>query len=364
MNLNVERWETFNLCDLFDVSAGIYYYQDDYLEGNTPYCSASAENNGVSKKIDIAPDFSGNKIITGKVGCAAFYQRDDFCATSDVNVLTPKFNMSSEIGIFITTVINKNENYRWNYGRQCRVGNTKKITIKLPVLQNKDGTPFIDIDFKYSSYGFIPDWQFMENYIKSLRYKKVTTNIRKSSAINLNTDNWKEFFLHRIFNAEMGNGIDAVVTTDITPKYNYVGRSANDNGVAAFIDEIEGVKPYPAGAITLSLGGSLGACFIQTMPFYTAQNVAVLQEKVHLSNYVKLFILTVIKNECKIKYQAFGRELNAHYKKDFTLKLPVKHGVDGEIITDKDSVFSDEGYVPDWQWMEDYIKSLPYSDRI
>ena len=23
-----------------------------------------------------------------------------------------------------------------------------------------------------------------------------------------------------------------------------------------------------------------------------------------------------------------------------------------------------KGYIPDWQWMENYIKGLPYSDRI
>ena len=116
--------------------------------------------------------------------------------------------------------------------------------------------------------------------------------------------------------------------------------------------------------MSLALGGSfLGSCFIQKKPFYTAQNVAVLQEKVPLSNHTKLFIATLIRNECKIKYQAFGRELNSHFRKDFTIKLPIKMNGESAVI-DEAHEFSDEGYIPDWEWMENYMKSLPYSDRI
>lgn len=364
MKLNTSSWESFALSDLFDVDAGIYYYQDDYSDGNTPYCSASAENNGIGKYIDIAPDFSGNKIITGKVGCTAFYQPDPFCATSDVNILSPKFEMTAEVGIFITTIINKSENYRWNYGRQCRVGNTKKISIKLPILRDANGYAIIDSFCKYSPQGYTPDFLYMENYIKTLHYKPVTTKIKKENAINLPTDDWKVFLLNKLFYAGMGNGIDAVMTTCNEPKYNYVSRDSNGNGVVGFVDEIDGVTPFPAGAMSLALGGSfLGSCFIQKKPFYTAQNVAVLQEKVPLSDHTKLFIAALIRNECKIKYQAFGRELNAHFRKDFTIKLPVLHDENG-IVIDETKEFSDEGFVPDWKWMDKYMKSLPYSDRI
>ncbi len=364
MRLNTSLWEKFNISDLFDVEAGIYYYQDDYSDGDTPYCSASAENNGISKKIDLPPDFSGNKIITGKVGCTTFYQPNPFCATSDVNVLSPRFIMSPEIGIFITTVINKNENYRWNYGRQCRVGNTKKISIKLPIVRDDDGNAIIDELCKYSSKGYIPDFLYMEEYIKSLHHKPITTKIKEESKDPLPTNDWKTFLLNNLFYVGMGNGIDAVLTTNDNPKYNYVSRDSNGNGVVGFVDEIEGEEPFPAGAMSLALGGSfLGSCFIQKQPFYTAQNVAVLQEKVPLSDHTKLFIATLIRNECKIKYQAFGRELNAHFRKDFTIKLPVKHNADG-VVLDETREFSDDGYIPDWDWMDSYMKSLPYSDKI
>lgn len=162
----------------------------------------------------------------------------------------------------------------------------------------------------------------------------------------------------------MGNGIDAVVTTSYNPKYNYVSRDSNGNGVVSFVDEIEGEDPFPAGTMSLALGGSfLGSCFIQKEPFYTAQNVGILEEKEPLSIYVKFFIATLIRNECKIKYQAFGRELNAHFRKDFAIKLPIKMK-SSDIVYDENKIYSDEGYIPDWECMEYCIKQLPFADKI
>lgn len=151
--LDTSVWREFLLSDYFNIVAGIYHYPDEYEEGETPYISASNLNNGVGQNISLKPDFSGNKIITGKVGCTAFYQPEPFCATSDVNVFTPKFKMSRDVGVFLVTLINFSENYKWAYGRQCRVGNSKKISISLPTTPSGE-----------------PDWEWMENYIRSLPY--------------------------------------------------------------------------------------------------------------------------------------------------------------------------------------------------
>lgn len=179
--LNTNKWKEFNLDILFDIKAGRYYYSDEYEAGKTPYISASATNNGISQRINLNADFTGNCIVTGKVGCTAFYQRENFCATSDVNILIPKkFIMNEKIGLFIASIINFSENYKWSYGRQCRVGNTREIVIKLPIILTNTGEPVIDDKKKFSSEGYIPDWNFMENYIINLeiiekeRIKKIT----------------------------------------------------------------------------------------------------------------------------------------------------------------------------------------------
>ena len=156
-SIDTSNWELFNLAELFDIGAGNYHYSNEYEGGNTPYITATNNNNGINERISLMPEFKKNVITTEKVNCCAFYQPEDFCATSDVNILNPKFKMNKYIALFICTVINFDENYRWNYGRQCRVGDTKKINIKLPAKKNDKGE-------------VIPDFCFMEDYIKSLPY--------------------------------------------------------------------------------------------------------------------------------------------------------------------------------------------------
>ena len=83
-----------------------------------------------------------------------------------------------------------------------------------------------------------------------------------------------------------------------------------------------------------------------------------------MSHYVKLFIATIIRMESGVKFEAFGRELNSHFRKDFTLKLPIKRDDSNEPIIDSKCQFSSKGYIPDWEFMENYIKELPNGDLI
>jgi len=149
----VEKWGEFRVGDLFDVRAGKYYYPDDYAKGITPYITAADTNNGIACRINLDADFKGNVITIGKVGVTTYYQSEDFCATSDVNILTPNFNMNKYVGLFLSTIFNFSEHYKWGYGRQARINDCKNLIIKLP--KNPQG---------------FPDWAYMENYIKALPY--------------------------------------------------------------------------------------------------------------------------------------------------------------------------------------------------
>lgn len=352
--IDTSQWKLFDLTGdngIFRIESCKCSNAGELLEDGTDieYIGAKKDDNGVMSLVKFNENLvtKGNCIIficdgQGSVGYANYINHDFIGSTT----LSVGYNshLNEKNGLFIVTVLDL-ERYRYSFGRKYKP-NLPKAKIKLPA--TPDGEP---------------DWEYMENYVNSLGFSHIATNI-KGRSISLNTNEWKEFYLYKLFITGMGNGIDAVLTTKDNPKYNYVSRDSNGNGVVGFVDEIEGEEPFPAGAMSLALGGSfLGSCFIQKKPFYTAQNVAVLQEKTPLSIHTKLFIATLIRNECKIKYQAFGRELNAHFRKDFTIKLPVKYDVNG-IIYDKTHEFSDEGYVPDWDWMDKYMKSLPYGDRI
>lgn len=354
MKVNVDSWKPFQIKSFFDIHPTKAYKNMSKEEldygGLTPFIVNSAENNGIGGYSSLEPTEKAGIITFSDTtdGNTFFYQPHDFIGFAHVQGMYPINRVWSRNELlFLVTILSFVCCGKYNYGRKMTRENILNTFVLLPA--DVEGSP---------------NWDCMNSHINSLHHKQLSTKVNENSKMNLDTKNWKEFYLHELFRAGMGNGIDAVLTTSENPKYNYVSRDSNGNGVVGFVDEIEGEEPFPAGAMSLALGGSfLGSCFIQKKPFYTAQNVAVLQEKVPLSDHTKLFIATLIRNECKIKYQAFGRELNAHFRKDFTIKLPVKRNANG-IVFDETHEFSDDGYIPDWEWMDNYMKSLPYSDRI
>lgn len=153
---NVNEWKEYSLTEFFDMYSGNYYSKDSFQNGDIPLISSSNDNNGCKNMTNLEPIFPKGCLTIGKIGAVTFYQNKPFCATSDVTVLIPKknFNINQHIGIFLQTIINQ-EKIKWSYGRQIRLNDCKKLMIKLP--------------YKNSS---APDWEYIENYIKSLSYSE------------------------------------------------------------------------------------------------------------------------------------------------------------------------------------------------
>ena len=87
--------------------------------------------------------------------------------------------------------------------------------------------------------------------------------------------------------------------------------------------------------------GSVGYTNYMDVDFMASGDVA-LGYNNHLNKYNALFLVTLFDKE-RFKY-SFGRKWG-RYLSDTTIPLPVK----------KDNT-------PDWDYMENYIKSLPYGD--
>lgn len=118
--------------------------------------------------------------------------------------------------------------------------------------------------------------------------------------------------LDQIFRVEYGNKFDMNKMTDanVNTGVAFVGRKGSDQGVSGYVDRVDGVAPYPAGLLTVALGGSrLLATFVQQRAFYTAQNVAVLQPRKAMTLPQKLFFAKCIEIN-RFRYSAFGREAN------------------------------------------------------
>ena len=153
IELDVRGWKSFKLYpDIFTMVAGKYYPADSYENGKTPLISASESDNGMSSMTNLKAQFH-NCLTVGKIGISTYYQSIPFVASPDVTVLSPNNSSFNQyVGLFIATLINK-EKYKWSYGRQIRLNDCQKLEIKLPATPQGE-----------------PDWQFMENYIKSLPF--------------------------------------------------------------------------------------------------------------------------------------------------------------------------------------------------
>ena len=57
--------------------------------------------------------------------------------------------------------------FRYTFGRKAFKEKLENDTIKLPVLRDEKGTPIIDKNKTFPEEGYIPDWDYMEEYIKS-----------------------------------------------------------------------------------------------------------------------------------------------------------------------------------------------------
>lgn len=367
MDLNVQEWKEFNIKYLFEIEAGNYYSSDEYEEGKTPYVSASSTNNGVGQMINLNPDFEGNQIVTGKVECKAFYQGSPFSATSDVNVFTPKFEMSKEVGLFLTSIISFNENGKWSYGRQCRVGDSKGIIIRLPVQYNEDGSLLIDASKKYSDDGYVPDWEFMENYIKFLHSEPITTKISGKSVPDLDIDKWEEFHVGKIFTLMNGKGITKEEIELNPGDLPAIQSGEENNGVLGKISEsyCREMKytVTKKQCLTVARTGSAGFVSYQGKGCVVGDSAKILLLDDDIANvYVYLFLQTMLTAN-RFKYD-YGRKVTESKYLDDILKLPVLRDCDGKPIVDITMKYSEKGYIPDWEFMENYIRSLPYSDRL
>jgi hypothetical protein len=156
IKLEYDKWMPFKYKDLFNIGRGRGPRKKDLTgDGNVPFISASEQNNGLTGFTTNKAIHSGGVISVVRNGnsvASAFYQENDFCSTEDVHIFDPKFQLNKYIALFICTLIRK-EKYRFNYGRKWSISRMLESEIRLPVKDNAE-----------------PDYEFMENYIKSLSY--------------------------------------------------------------------------------------------------------------------------------------------------------------------------------------------------
>ena len=234
--------------------------------------------------------------------------------------------------------------------------------IKLPIKHNSDDEPLIDESKKYSEDGYVPDWEWMENYIKSLHHKPLTTKNKAKEIPELKVNYWKKFTVEKLFDVFLSKGDIKIDDVDLG-NIPLVSSGESNNGIIGYIDEKGDGKAevFNGNMITIDMFGN---SFYQKDDFFAVSHgrVNILKPKFALNQYIGMFISTVLKQE-QYKF-SYGRAVYSAEASNMVIELPVRHHINGSPVLDEDKKYSDEGYIPDWEWMENYIKSLPYGDRL
>ena len=345
--MDCRNWKFFGFKKLFDIRKGKRLTKADMVDGDIPYIGATDSNNGVTARISNDEYLhSANTISVSYNGsiAEAFYQTKDFWATDDVNVLYPKFELNKEIALFLTTIINR-EKYRFNYGRKWDKESMELSQIKLPALKTANGV-------------YEPDWIWIENYVKNDLVKKLPKRAKdvwqkrydpkplSQKKVIFNTNDWKCFEIGTLFDVELTKGdIKAErIEKGVIP---LVSSGETNNGIVKFVNE-EGdgiAETFPSNTITFDM---FCHAFYQPKSYYAVGHgrVNILKPKFKMNKYNAIFIASLLDKEA---YRfSYGRAVYSSVAQKVHLLLPAV-----KIAPNK--------YEPDWQFMEDYIKSLPYS---
>lgn len=314
------------LSEYFDIYSGIEKSKVSYSEVKLnqdyiPYIRPSNEYNSTfngfvdrlsCNKSKIYPKetiFYGN---TG-AGCHtfAYVSQNEFVPNNNVSVLIAKVNLLLEEKLFYANCITSNR-YRFSYGR---IPNLNRITNLL--IPSKDSIP----DFIYQQ-----------------KIRKISNNALSDNKIELNKEIWKKFKLDILFN------ISGTTTTKLKlleesgkGEYPYITTKAKENGCDGFYN----YKTESGNVITID-SAVIGYVSYQFKDFSASDHVEKLTLIYPLNKYIAMFLTTILNME-QYRFH-YGRKASQDRLKNLNIKLPVtKHGQ------------------PDWEFMENYIKSLPYS---
>lgn len=332
MNLDLDKWGSFRISDLFPILQNGKANQGMLSDGTECfYVGAKKNDNGVMLHCAYDEDLiqKGNCIIficngQGSVGYAN-YMDVDFIGTTDI-VAGYNENLNQYNGLFIATVLCQ-ERPKYSFGRKWKT-HLKDTVIKLP--QTLDGNP---------------DWKYMEQYIKSLNYKPLTTMNKSENVLQLDIEHWKEFKVGDFFDIHPTKFIKGVSAGDcVDYGAPLVVNSAENNGIAGLCD----ILPTEEGnIITFSDTTDGNTFFYQPKPFIGFAHIQGMYPKTRKwSKEELLFLSTIMMFDSKGKY-SYGRKMRRDIILEIKIKLPV-----------------DKTGNPDWQFMKNYIKSLPYGDRI
>lgn len=213
----------------------------------------------------------------------------------------------------------------------------KNVVRNYALYKYMDSKSALDIKDSKKMLWLLDNYTDFENqYSSSLTEKHLSLTDRR----------WSVFKFQRIIddihNGKSYNNAD-LVAADIDDYILYITRTEQNNGVSMCVQAMDYSGLEKANAITI--GDTTATIFFQDHDFITGPHMIVVRAD-WINVYSALFVITLLNQE-KYRYPVFGRAFTKDLIAETQLYLPVD--TDGN---------------PDYAFMEEYIKSLPFSVRI
>lgn len=312
------------LSQLFEVKYGVNLELNKLKrdKDGINFVGRSAKNNGITGRVKALPDLEPIEagvltVAGGGSVLETFLQMEPFYSGRDLYYLRPKVEMTTNQKLYYCVCIRANK-YRFNYGRQA---NRTLKDILVPDISN------------------LPAW--VEEPDAGM-FDGADAAFSTNQAPDLSKANWQMFKYRDLFNIERGRGPRKKELTG-KGKYPFVSASEFNNGITSYSDLEPFHKP---GVLTVARNGASVACaFYQETAFHSTEDVHVFTPKFPMTKYSALFLCALIRAE-RFRY-SYGRKWGIARMYETDIRLPVKE--DGN---------------PDWDLVERFIKSLPFSSQI
>lgn len=282
------------------------------------FISRSSQNMWIVAKVE---EYNNKKpfepwLITvtlwGSYLLSSFVQQKPFYTAQNIKILKPKREMSDIEKLYYCFCIKAN---RFKYTSHGREANSTLDELLVPESMPKER--------------------------QSLKIERLNT-LNKKAIVNENYElvvwSWEAFSLSELFDITWSKttSIIELVEDYWIWKYPFITTQATNNGVEWFYD----YWTEKGNSLTID-SAVLWYCSYQPLNFSASDHVEKLTPKFLMDKYIALFLTTILNKE-QYRYN-YWRKASQTRLKERSIKLPSRD------------------WQPDWDFMRNFIKSLPYS---
>ena len=353
--IDTSTWKLFTINKLFDVHpTKAYKLNNDDLyrtKGNIPVLSNSSFNNGIGGTCGLKALENGNIITFSDTTTGAdtmFYQPKSFIGYSHVQGMYPiGFELTEKIALFIISSIRTAVGKDYNYANKF----TREIVLNTKIL-----LPSKEVE--------VPDFEYMEQYISELEQERVSELeqyllvtglndyelIEEDEEILKRNKMFKKFKCDYIFTSQTGD-VD-LQQKDISGKGTYfINSGTENNGIKGKTDKL--AKIFPPNTISIDFWGN---AYYRDFEYKMAthNHVFSLSGDIIKNKEVGLYIIAEMNYMKSIfSYNNMG---TWNKIKELFIELPIQTDKNNNPVIDIKHTYHQEGYIPDFDYMEKYIK--------